>query len=116
VIRDVIFRSGIDLSKQCFAQNSNDFLIVDGPRFLRQAQSSFDSVLLSAAVFLMQRIARNVNSGEQAHIYLPMHYFEEDVPKRHRAAVLALLRGCEIKTATLRVRVTAASRAGPRRQ
>jgi hypothetical protein len=98
-----VFRGGVDLRLQRFADVGDECLVFDGPAFLERAQSSLERPALRAAVFLIQQVASEIKWSKQNHIYVRMSRFDEDVPKRHREAVLAVVRKCAIKTGKKRV-------------
>ena len=98
-----LFRGGVDLRFQRFAGVGDECLVFDGPAFLKRAQSSLARPALRAAVFLIQQVASEIKWDEQNHIYVRMSDFDEDVPKRHREAILAVVRKCAIKTGQSRV-------------
>lgn len=106
-----LFRGGVDLRLQRFAGVGDACLVFDGPAFLKQAQSSLERAALRAAVFLVQQVANEIKWSEQNHVYVRMSDFDEDVPKRHREAVLAVVRKCAIKTGQPRVAQKARARA-----
>lgn len=98
-----VFRGGVDLRFQRFRGVGDECLVFDGPSFLERAQSALAGPALRAAVFLIQDVAQQIKWFEQSHMYVRMSRFDEDVPKRHREAILAVVRECAIETGQKRV-------------